>query len=146
MPAPHVSPEGHALVPASLGHLLGRVGQRMTRAVEQAIGSCGLNLEQWRVLDLLSDGEGHPMTEIAGHAMVPAPTLTKIVDRLTESSLVYRRQDEADRRRVLVFLSDHGRELHAALAPKVTDAENIAVVELGQADLAHLVRLLGRLT
>ena len=69
----------------------------------------GLNLEQWRTLDLLADGDGHSMTEIAGHVMVPAPTLTKIVDRLVESALVYRRPDERDRRRILVFLSDRGR-------------------------------------
>lgn len=130
---------------ASLGHLLGRVGHRVARQIERALGADGPNLEQWRVLDLLSDGNGHPMTEIAGHAMVPAPTLTKIVDRLIASALVYRRPDEIDRRRVLVFLSDHGREVHDRLAPEVTRAETEFTEELGGSEYEHLMELLKRL-
>jgi DNA-binding MarR family transcriptional regulator len=129
---------------ASLGLLVGRVEHRMSRRVEAALG--GPTLEQWRVLDLLSDGEGHPMTEIATHAMVPPPTLTKIVDRLIESTLVYRRPDEADRRRILVFLSERGQEEHDTLAPRVALAEQDVVADLDQADLARLTDLLERLS
>ena len=129
----------------TLGLLVGRVGHRIGRAVEQALGPGGPNLEQWRVLDLLADGEGHPMTEIAIHAMVPPPTLTKIVDRLIESTLVYRRPDETDRRRILVFLSERGREEHAALAPRVAAVEQQFVAGLDATDVAHLTRLLTEL-
>lgn len=118
----------------------------MARSVEGALGPGGPTLEQWRVLDLLADGEGHPMTEIAGHAMVPPPTLTKIVDRLIESSLVYRRPDETDRRRILVFLSEHGTRQHAVLAPKIAQVEDLFVAELDDVDAAHLTRLLQLLT
>lgn len=106
----------------------------------------GPTLEQWRVLDLLADGEGHTMTEVAGHVLVPAPTLTKIVDRLVESAMVYRRPDETDRRRVLVFLSTHGREVHAKLAPAVARAEDDAVATLGVAERTDLIAMLERLT
>jgi Transcriptional regulators len=121
------------------------VEHRVARQIERVLGADGLNLEQWRVIDLLSDGEGHPMTEIAAHAMVPAPTLTKIVDRLIASALVYRRPDEIDRRRVLVFLSDHGRDMHDRLAPEVARAETEIADELGGSEYAHLVEMLERL-
>jgi MarR family transcriptional regulator, organic hydroperoxide resistance regulator len=128
----------------SLGQLVGRIEHRLRRRIEQSIGMDGLNLEQWRTLDLLVDGDGHSMTEIAGHVMVPAPTLTKIVDRLVESALVFRRPDERDRRRVLVFLSDRGRELHRRLAPDVQQAEHELAATLGP-DAHHLLVLLHRL-
>lgn len=131
---------------ASLSLLVGRAQHRMARRVEGALGPGGPTLEQWRVLDLLADGEGHPMTEIAGHAMVPPPTLTKIVDRLIESSLVYRRPDDTDRRRILVFLSEHGTQQHAVLAPRVTQVEDEFVSRLAEADAAHLSRLLQLIT
>ena len=69
---------------------------------------------------------------------------TKIVDRLVESALVFRRPDERDRRRVLVFLSDRGRELHRRLAPDVQQAEHELAATLGP-DAHHLLVLLHRL-
>lgn len=129
----------------SLGQLVARVGHRVSRQIELALGCGGPTLEQWRVLDLLSDGEGHPMTEIAAHAMVPAPTLTKIVDRLVDAALVYRRPDETDRRRVLVLLSEHGRTTHFALAPQVAAAERDFIDALDTTDVTHLVHVLTRL-
>lgn len=143
----HAAHAGADLLPGTsvpLGHLLGRVEHRISRRIARVLAG-GPSLEQWRVLELLSDGEGHPMSEIAAHALVPAPTLTKIVDRLVDSALVYRRPDEADRRRVLVLMSDHGREVHGRLAPEVARAEDEVLERLGGTDRAELVRLLEQL-
>ncbi|NMI00134.1 MarR family transcriptional regulator [Pseudonocardia sp. K10HN5] len=130
-----------------MGRLLDHVEHHVARRTEAALGSAsgGPTLEQWRVLELLADGAGHPMTEIAGYAMVPAPTLTKIVDRLVDAALVYRRVDDADRRRVLVFLSEHGRDLRRRLTSEVAQVEQEIAAELGADDAAHLLDLLSRL-
>ena len=77
--------------------------------------------------------------------MVPAPTLTKIVDRLVESALVHRRVDDSDRRRVLVLTSEHGAGLHRQLAPVVARAEDDIAAELDAAEADQLKRLLSRL-
>jgi DNA-binding MarR family transcriptional regulator len=132
------------LAPA-LGDLLGRVAHRITREREQVLAAAGLNIDQWRVLVLLADGAGHPMTEIAEHVMVPAPTLTKIVDRLADAALVYRRADPTDRRRVLVLLSELGHTVHDEQAPHVAAAEDRVSGALGAAERAQLRHLLERL-
>lgn len=139
-------PEADSSVLASaVPGLLSQVAYQVSRRVETALGPDGPTLDQWRVLTLLADGAGHSMTEIATHAMVPAPTLTKIVDRLVDRALVYRRADDADRRRVLVFLSQHGRQTHARLAPAVARVADALAGELGAQDAALLVELLERL-
>ena len=51
------------------------------------------------------------MGEIATHASLPAPTTTRVVDRLVESGLAVRRTDPVDRRRVLVHLAGAGRSV-----------------------------------
>jgi DNA-binding MarR family transcriptional regulator len=127
-----------------LGRLLAQVERQLTRQVEAALAGEGLTVDQWRVLDVLSDGEGHTMSEIATAIVVPGPTLTKIVDRLVDAAAVYRLVDVRDRRRVLAFLSDDGRALHAQLAPEVAAAEIEAVRVLG-ADADTLLVLLARL-
>lgn len=101
------------------------------------------SIEQWRVLNLLADGSGHTMTELAEHALLPAPTATKLVDRLVSDNLVYRHPDPADRRRVLVHTADRGRELHARLAAAL--ARTQADVPLPTDAGAELEALLDRL-
>jgi DNA-binding MarR family transcriptional regulator len=130
---------------ADLTQLLARTEHTVMRRIERTLDQGGVTLDQWRVLSLLSDGAGHPMTEVAGYAMVPPPTLTKIVDRLVERNLVYRRVDDTDRRRVLVFLAARGRELHRKLLAKVELEEAAIVALLGPRDADRIAELLTRL-
>ena len=76
--------------------------------LSEALKAQGATLEEWRVLSFLGDGAGHAMTEIAEFALLSAPTLTKVVDRMVSLNLVFRRVDDTDRRRVLVFVSERG--------------------------------------
>jgi DNA-binding MarR family transcriptional regulator len=101
-----------------LVHLLSRAEHLAARRLSAALEAeaAGASIEQWRVLNLLADGAGHTMTELADHALLPAPTTTKLTDRLVADNLVYRHPDAADRRRVLVHLTERGRALHARLA------------------------------
>jgi DNA-binding MarR family transcriptional regulator len=84
------------------------------------------------------------MTEIADFAMLPAPTLTKLMDRMVSEGLVYRRADEVDRRRVLAYLAEGGRALYERAAVLVSFAEAEVGARLG--DGGDLARWLTRLT
>lgn len=99
-----------------LFHLLSYAENRSARWLAAALERQGCSVERWRVLVLLADGRGHPMTELADFALLPAPTATKLADRMVADNLVYRRADPTDRRRVLVYLTERGRALHARLA------------------------------
>lgn len=133
-------------VQTSLSGLLAMAERTVTQRLESALrASADLSTEQWRVLTMLADGSGHPMSEIAAFAMVPPPTLTKIIDRLIERTLVYRRVDTEDRRRVLVFLSTRGAELYRVAGAEVAETERELAEALGDADADRLTELLGRL-
>lgn len=106
----------------------------------------GLTLDQWRVLDCLVERGEMPMSELAAAVWVPAPTVTRIVDKLVSRALVYRSSGMADRRRVLVHASQRGQELRERLAPMVTKAHTSVFDGLTreqQAQLFDLLRLLG---
>lgn len=86
------------------------VAQRLAaRGLAAALAEDGTTIEQWRVLRALGDGEGHLMGELAGTLLIAQATLTRLVDGLADSALVYRRQSVDDRRRVAVHLSRQGR-------------------------------------
>jgi DNA-binding MarR family transcriptional regulator len=135
---------GDQVPAAPLGRLLAQTERLLARRMEAVLTEHGLTVDQWRVLDLLSDGEGHAMSEIVAAIVVPGPTLTKIVDRLVDAAAVYRLVDVRDRRRVLAFLSESGKALHSRSAPGVAAAEESALVDLGS-DAPVLLDLLSRL-
>lgn len=94
------------------------------------------------MLTLLSDTEGHPMSEIADFALVPSPTLTRIIDGMVADNLAYRRIDNLDRRRVLVFATRRGHVLYQQLQHVVERHEQQIC---GGVDLRSLTELLAQL-
>ncbi|MFC4034287.1 MarR family winged helix-turn-helix transcriptional regulator [Streptomyces polygonati] len=107
--------------PYDLAHLLSHAERRLVRRLAAVLAAEGCAVEQWRVLSAVADGAGHPMTEIAEYALLPAPSLTKLVDRMVADNLVYRRPDPGDRRRVLLHLAARGRILHQRAAHRVAE-------------------------
>jgi DNA-binding MarR family transcriptional regulator len=126
-----------------LAHQLSHAERLLSTWMSALLEEEHCTLEEWRVLKILSDGQGHIMTEIAEFAMLPAPTLTKLMDRMVSAGLVYRRADDRDRRRVLAYLAEHGRALYERAAALLAAAEAELAVRLG--DSGDLTRWLSRL-
>ncbi|MEU6090943.1 MarR family winged helix-turn-helix transcriptional regulator [Streptomyces sp. NPDC047085] len=126
-----------------LAHLLSHAERRLGRRLAAVLAEEGCSVEEWRVLSAVADGQGHPMSEIADHALMPAPTLTKLVDRMVAGNLVYRRPDPDDRRRVLLHLTARGRILHQRAAHRVHSDQTRLLDAIGdQGRLAQLLPLL----
>jgi MarR family transcriptional regulator, organic hydroperoxide resistance regulator len=128
-----------------LAYLLSAAEQAVNRGLAEALAAEGVTVEQWRILRALSDGRGHSMGDLAGEVLMPHPTLTKAVDRLIDGALVYRRQDEADRRRVVVFLADRGKELVRGLDEQADEHHHRIEAAYGALRTERLMRELGRL-
>jgi DNA-binding MarR family transcriptional regulator len=129
----------------ALAQVLSQAERSVVRRLTDLAEAHGSTIEQWRVLSLLADGQGHPMKEIAGFVLVPSPTLTRIIDRMIADNLVYRRVDPADRRRVLIFCSGRGRRLHAKLRRDVERYESELAEADSSLDLRRLTSLLAQL-
>lgn len=127
-----------------LTHQLSRAERLLAGRMSALLEREHCTLEEWRVLKILSDGHGHIMTEIADFAMLPAPTLTKLMDRMVSDSLVYRRADERDRRRVLAYLAEPGRARYERVSELLSSAE--AGLAASLSDDGELSRWLSRLT
>ena len=79
----------------------------------------GLTEQQWRVLRVLWDIEEISHSDLARFALIPAPSLVGVVDRLNKMQLVERRQSALDRRVVLIATTKQGRELREQIMPAV---------------------------
>jgi DNA-binding MarR family transcriptional regulator len=142
---------GSVRVPAQrvtgLVELLDRLDRALAAALSPVTAAEGVSRDGWRVLLLLARGGGRSMGEIAAHTALPAPTATRVVDRLVTSGLAHRRTDAVDRRRVLVHLAGAGRSVVERVCGSV---ERRAADALGpphtleRAQLAELLEVLAR--
>ena len=94
------------------GRLVYTVSAIMRKASDRALTPMGLSAAQTPVLVSLREA-GRPMmiTEIARCLYLETPSVTSMVDRLSERGLVERMKDPKDRRKALVALTRKGKRL-----------------------------------
>jgi DNA-binding MarR family transcriptional regulator len=92
-----------------IGFLLRQVTQRHTTIFAQMIGD-GLTPMQWAVLAKLLDIGRTSQTALGRAVSMDAATVKGTVDRLVARGLAVRLADAEDRRKLLVALTEVGRE------------------------------------
>lgn len=130
----------------SLALLLRRADRRAAARLSRVLATHGGALEQWHVLSCLSDGIGRSMSEIGAVVVLPAPSMSKLIDAMAADNLVHRRVDDRDRRRVIVFLTARGHRLYEVLRSAVEqdqaslhalhDAQELAALRAALAKLS----------
>jgi DNA-binding MarR family transcriptional regulator len=135
-------PSQNSPITEHLAYLLAQANREINRQLESRLSQEGVPVEQWRILKVLSDGNGHSMGELADAVLLNHPTLTKMIDRMVSDALVYRVQDPDDRRKVLMFSSDRGKILCKRLNSLAMSQEAHIVENYGDKPTSELKRLL----
>jgi DNA-binding MarR family transcriptional regulator len=117
LPEPSANHSSHE--PHRLAQVLSRADYEVTRRLAAILERDGSTIEEWRALSLLADGESRAMSELAEVCLLPAATLTRLVDRMVAENLVYRRGDPGDRRRILVRITERGGAQHGRLLARL---------------------------
>jgi len=104
------SPQGTD--PMADSRLVYAVSAIMRKTSDRALAPWGLTVAQAPVLVILREA-GRPVmiTEVARRLLLETPSVTTMVDRLTERGLVERVKDSKDRRKTLVTLTRKGKRL-----------------------------------
>jgi DNA-binding MarR family transcriptional regulator len=115
LPEPHVA--------TSMAATLLRAARSLTAQLEAELQESGLGIDHWLAMDALAASAGLTMAELQALTLTAGPTLTRVVDRLVTQALAYREVDQFDRRKVRVFLSERGSELHCKLCCRLAPVE-----------------------
>ncbi len=83
----------------------GRVAAWLSKRVEVALAQVDLTLPQYRVLGILAEGAA-AASGLADRLAVRRPSITALIDGLVARGLVDRRQEDTDRRRVALRLTE----------------------------------------
>ena len=95
------------------GFLLSKVHQLMGRVFNRLLREHGikLNSAQGRILFVLWEQDGIPITELARATMLSKSTLTSMLARLEETGHIRREPSPGDRRITLITLTEENRRL-----------------------------------
>ncbi len=122
-------------------YLLARASTGASAQFHAIVKEKGLSVLEWRVLGQLSGGPA-TVSMLAERALSQQPTLTKVLDRMAAEGLVVRLGDTADRRRVLLRLTEKGRRLAAELVPLARAHEARVLAGYAPREAAALKRAL----
>jgi DNA-binding MarR family transcriptional regulator len=128
-----------------LAYLLAQANRQVTAQLAEALNDEGVQIEHWRILEVLSDEQGRSMGELAELVLMNHPALTKTIDRMVSNGFVHRRADAEDSRRVLVYITDHGLELVGRLKECVDQHHEALNAAVGWKKAEQLKKLLGDL-
>src|SRR5882672_4331658 len=124
--------------------LLDRTARSVKQFAQRRFKELGfrITLDQWIVLRHLHDQHDLNQKELAELIFKDTPTLTRIIDLLSEKGLVKRKADPDDRRSFHVSLTAAGRSKVEKLMPLVKDVRLKAWEGLTEKDFNQFKRIL----
>jgi DNA-binding MarR family transcriptional regulator len=94
--------------------IFGATVKAMRSRFDSLLREHGLRLGQYQLLRALWERDGMTPRELAEHAAVEMPTVTRTVQRMVRDGLVRREAHPSDARSVRILLAPKGKALEAA--------------------------------
>jgi MarR family transcriptional regulator, organic hydroperoxide resistance regulator len=138
--------DAYEVVPVDdrLGAALLAASRAMGTRYRTSLAHLRLTYPQFQVMSVLWEDGSHVVTTLADRLALDVSTISPLLKRLEARGLLERRRDAQDERRVVVNLTDKGRELRGE---EVGVLERVSVAtHLSVAQEQALVRRLKRLT
>lgn len=122
----------------------GKVSSAINRRMNRDLHSEGLDItpEQWSVLMYLWQQDGVNQREIADATYKDKPSITRLIDNLEKQGLLFRKQDNVDRRTNKIFLTKEGKELHDRARATTLKTMHSALAGLTKEEIEQAQRLL----
>jgi DNA-binding MarR family transcriptional regulator len=129
----------------SLADAFGAVSRQLREKSAETLAPWDITPAHLRALRVLTRHGTMRLSELSDRLQIAPRSATAVVDALEDSDLVRRRPDPADRRAILVEVTDHGAGILAEIrATGGTEAGRV-FGRLSPADRAELARILGTL-
>ena len=128
-----------------LGYLLGQANHALYKDFDVHVRAAGLTSIEWRVLATLHDGEPLTISQLAHEVLSKQPTVTKLVQRMSEQGWVTLKADPVDQRRTMVAATLAGKRLVRPLVEMAREHEAAMLRTLVPSEKAALKKLLAKL-
>ncbi|MFW9821771.1 MAG: MarR family winged helix-turn-helix transcriptional regulator [Candidatus Thorarchaeota archaeon] len=97
--------------------LIGILNKKYEKLQRQIVKEDNLTPPQYSILTQLWDSDGKQFKELASACCCSPSTITGIIDTMEKNELVYRDNNPADRRSLLVKLTEKGKQIEIKTPP-----------------------------
>lgn len=126
--------------------LLVGVARRWRAALDASLAEVGLSDATWSPLAHIGrSGGGLSQKDLAARVGIDGSSLVRLLDILCEKGLIERRQDPADRRSNLLFLTPAGRAAERKILHVLTAVEHRMLADLDDSAITNLTAALERI-
>jgi DNA-binding MarR family transcriptional regulator len=127
---------------------IGGISRRLNRTLDETLGEFGLDTAEYKMLSALAQaGEPYRSTpgRLAQRMDLSSGAMTNRLDRIEEAGLIRRLPDPDDRRKVVVELTEHGRETYRRAVGVQAQKEALFAAALSDREKSQLNALLRQL-
>lgn len=129
-------------IPFRLSFTSNLVSDTIARAYEALFG---LSIPEWRLVAVVAEMEAISQAAIGQWTRMDKVTVSRAAIALAERGLVARRANPDDRRSHLLALTDAGRTLYSAIAPKALELERRIFEGFSEREVSAFVAMLRRI-
>jgi len=124
--------------------LLEKTNKKIKHYAKQQFRALGfeVTVDQWAVLKILAEHKTLNQVTLAQLIHKDTPTVTRILDLLSQKNMIERQHDVEDRRRICVCLTKAGEQTVEKMLPEVRKIRMHAWKHLSEEDFKHFVRIL----
>jgi MarR family transcriptional regulator, transcriptional regulator for hemolysin len=123
--------------------ILNDVARMLRTYADHKAAQFGITRAQWVVLARLDRSEGLKQSELAEMLELQPISLTRLLDKLCDGSLIERRPDPVDRRAKRLFLTDAARPLLDKLGDLGEELMGTALAGVERENVEQMVAQLG---
>jgi len=129
-------------IPYRLSVTSNLVSDSIARAYEALFG---LTIPEWRLVAVIAETGGVTQQAIGARTLMDKVTVSRAAIALVDRGLLARRVNPDDRRSHLLELTEAGRDLYAAVAPKALDLESRIFSAFDPQEVAQFMSMLRRI-
>ncbi len=101
-----------------------------------------ITVDQWVVLENISQKQGISQNELAEVTAKDAPTITRILDLMQKKGIIKKQLFKKDARKFAIYLTPFGEDLHKKVKPIVLALRKKGWGDLSDEDYNTLVRIM----
>ena len=129
----------------SLGYLVSHLNVELQHELDSRLKRYQLDIKLWPVLFALWQEEGISQTELSRRCDVANYTMTRLLDQLQVQGLIYRHQEEDNRRAFQIFLTDQAKAKEQDLIREAERVNEKFMAALDEPERGQLLMLLNKI-